>query len=455
MLSNDLYMRIGDLLLDDLIGKLALDSPREVRFEVAEAILWKITRNESELKGRQLYQDKEKRKQFLDKLFSYDEVEELIRDPNVEDIAINGTKAIFVHTSDRGLVRTEKKFRTSAYLDFFIHKLLVFSGRTNLSKLNDFELPFIEGRVNIVYSPFGPQVTIAKVRKNPLSIMDLIKEGTLDYNLAGFLWMTVEGLKVRPANILIAGSSGSGKTTLLNAMLSFIPARERIVVIEDILELNTLLMDNFSRLESDNDLSYESLVKNTLRMRPERIIVGEVRGKEAQDMMTVMNVGKYCISTLHATNTKEAFSRLENVPMNVSPPLINLIDIFVVLRKHQVDEDRYRRIVSELCETSSLVQKRPLLSVLWKYNYKDCKVDQVGSSSSFREKLATSSGKKNVDILNEWKMRKKFLYFMEKKGITDFEEVTEVCKLYSKNRDEALKKVGTSVSALDNLTVPD
>src|SRR5207248_2150676 len=145
----------------------------------------------------------------------------------------------------------------------------------------------------------GPQLTISKAKIDPLSIIDLIHFGSLSYELAAQLWLYMEGLSLRPANVIIAGGPGTGKTTLLNALMGLIPAKDRLVVIEDTLELNTFLDDSCSRLETDENLSLSDLVKNSLRMRPERVIVGEVRGEEARDMMTAVNIGKYCMSTIH------------------------------------------------------------------------------------------------------------------------------------------------------------
>ena len=199
------------------------------------------------------------------------------------------------------------------------------------------ELPNLEGRVNIAISSFGPQLTITKAKLSPLSIVDLVTRGTLNYEVAAQLWLYLEGMSIRPANIIIAGGPGVGKTTLLNALFSFIPLGDRVVVIEDTLELNTFLDDSCSRLESDDELSLADLVKNSLRMRPERIVIGEVRGEEARDMMTAANIGKYCIGTMHALTSREAIIRLQNEPMNIPEMLVNLIDVFIVLKRYHVD----------------------------------------------------------------------------------------------------------------------
>lgn len=451
-MDNTAYIKLGNKILDRIQGSFSFSISREERISIAADILNSLLAEEENTQFLQYFRNPDDKSLFLKKFFSYDEIEGFIRDYSVEDISINSTDTIFMHTSHKGLVRTDKRFPNLEYLNFFIKKLRVFAGKKTLKKINDFELPFIEGRVNMVYSPFGPQVTITKIKESPLSIIELIEKSSLDYRMAAFLWLAVEGFSLRPANILIVGGPGAGKTTLLNALLSFIPDNERVVVIEDTMELNTQFMDNFSRLESDEDMSLEALVKNTLRMRPERILIGEVRGREAQDMMTAMNIGKYCMGTIHAPNTKEAFSRLENPPMNIHPALINLIDLFVVLKKFKSGKFASRTI-DEISETSFMEQKRPLVSILWKYNFKKSRIEDVSPFAIFRDKMAEATGKSPVDILDEWEIRGKILYILHKKGLFTFKEVTKFCSFYNKDANKALESLKTSHKDLKKMNI--
>lgn len=441
MLEDNIYLEVAGELLELLRGKINYSMSQQERLELASRYLLQVLRRLRDVKKdsiySHLYSNQELRRRFLERFFSLEEIEELINNPNVEDIAINGTRPIFVHTTDEGLKMTDHRFSTFGYLNFFIKKLVVFSGRRSLEKIDDFELPFGRGRVNVVESPFGPQITIAKLKEKPLSIIELIERNSLNYQVGGFLWLAVEGMQLRPANILIVGGPGAGKTTLLNALLSFIPRNERVVIIEDTLELNTQGMYNFCRLETQNGISLERLVKNTLRMRPERIIVGEVRGREAQDMMTAMNIGKYCIATIHAPDTKEAMVRLENVPMNIPPALINLIDIFIVVKKY-TQPGRIIRVVEEISETSFMEQKRPLLSILFKYNFSNKKIEEIISSAIFREKIAQAASVSPLEVIEELNFRIKLLYLLHKKRITDFKELDRFFALYSKDKLEAL-----------------
>ncbi|MFH1640685.1 MAG: ATPase, T2SS/T4P/T4SS family, partial [Candidatus Omnitrophota bacterium] len=396
-------IEIENEILDKLAGKIFLlqdqTQKREVIFQAFLEVYQspRCQRFIKKSKGLEL-------EAFFKEFLSYGIVEEFIDDPEVEDIMVNYLSPIYVHKAKLGLVKTEKKFATRDDLELLIKKVIIFSGRKTIKKINNVELAEIKGRVNIVYSPFGPQITITRAKEKPLSIIELVKSGTLNSELAAQFWLYIEGLGVKPANVIIAGGPGAGKTTLLNALFSFMPIDDRIVVIEDTLELNTDLEDNCSRLESDEETTLADLVKNSLRMRPDRVIVGEVRGREAQDLMTAMNIGKYCMGTLHASTARETIMRLENEPMNVPGVLINLVDAFVIMRRYTIN-GKVQRVVGELVETAGMEKKMVLLSLLWSFDLSKAIFCESAISSVYRDRLAQISGRQPKEIIEELKVR--------------------------------------------------
>jgi len=432
---------IENEILDKLAGKIFLlqdtSRKREILFQTFLEV-YNSPQGQSLIRKLKILNMETLFSEFL----TYGVIDEFLNDPEVEDIMINYLSPIYVHKTKRGLIKTDKKFETKEDIDLFIKKLVIFSGRKTINKINNVELVEIKGRCNIVYSPFGPQITITRAKERPLSIIELIENGTLNSEIAAQFWMYVDGLGIKPANIIISGGPGAGKSTLLNALFSFISVHDRIVVIEDTLELNTELEENCSRLESDEDTSLADLVKNSLRMRPDRIIVGEVRGQEAQDLMTAMNIGKYCMGTLHASTARETIIRLENEPMNAPEVLVNLVDVFVIMRRYNIN-GKIARVVGELVETAGMADKTILLSSLWTYDLGSAKFVESAVSSEYRDRLARVSGRTAPEIMEEIKVRSNILKLLLKKGIKGMKEVTDFCRKYVNDPQAALVELGT------------
>ena len=425
-------IKLEERLLDRIKGSINISHSLEVKEKaILDAFLGFCDGGEiKECRESVNYlKDENTKKEFLEELRSYGIINPLLDDPQVEDIVINNIQPIYVHHARDGLIKTDVQFSSLRELDLLIKKILTFSGKRVLNKINNIDLPLMRGRVNIVYSPFGPDLTIAKVRAQALSVIDLIENGTLNSEIAALLWLSIEGLRIRPANILISGGPGSGKTTMLNALLGFIPSDQHLVVIEDSLELVTNWIGDVSSLESDDKLSLADLVKNSLRMRPERIVVGEVRGNEAQDMITAMNIGKYCMATIHASTVRETIMRLQSNPMNVSETMINLIDIIVVMKKIDTN-GQVHRVCDEIAETAGLEQKMVLIGQLWKFDSASANFRMVMPTTTYRDRLAEASGLSGRLIFDEIKKRRDYLERLVVEKIKDVKDVSVLCERY-------------------------
>lgn len=437
------------MLVDKLMGKLHLmQEPHERHELILNALEAAVQGDKSQFYATEFSTPADKKK-FVSEFMSYGPIEGLLCNAEVEDIIINALKPIYIHHAKKGFVETKEQFENIQELTVFIKKILMYAGLESYEKICNVSLPNLTGRVNIVDSPFGPQLTITKAKVDPISVIDLIEYGGINYEVAAQLWIYLEGLGVRPANIIIAGGPGTGKTTLLNALMSFIPETDRTIIIEDTVELNTFLSDSCSRLESDEKTSLADLVKNTLRMRPERIIVGEVRGEEARDMVTAMNVGKYCMCTIHALTSREAIIRLQNEPMNIPKELIGLIDVFVVLKRYHVDGKVFR-VVDEISETGAVEGAKVLLAPVCKFDYEQGKIKPMSPSTVFRDRLAREKGFTPRDIINETIARAYVLKKLHEMGLKTIAEVSTFCKLYKDDPRDAMSKIGIDRDKLMN-----
>ena len=366
-------------------------------------------------------------------------INKYLGDPDVEDIMINNTANIFLYTTQAGQVKAPERVENRFELDLLVKKFKMFATTSaSHEKIADVHLPN-GSRVNIVDSPLGADITIRNFKSKAMSIIDLINKGEMSYKLAARLWIYTDGLKVRPANILIGGMPASGKTTLLNAMFSFFRPEERIITIEETYELNTETQENCVRLETDPTISMEDLVKTSLRMRPDRIIIGEVRGAEAKDMMTAMNIGKIAMGTIHAGTARDVITRLQHTPMNVEMDIIPLIDVIIIVS--QVFENgKFVRKITQVSEISG-IETQVLLSDLYTYDYKTHKSSDILPSVTYRDTLSRLTGYPPSEIIMEEERRAKILERLNQLGMTDLKSINEFAKLYYEDPETALKKI--------------
>lgn len=303
-------------------------------------------------------------------------LDEILADDSITEVMINGPDNIFVEHAGR-LYRLNKKFDNERQLEDIIQKIVGKAGKevNQANPIVDTRLP--DGsRVNVVLPPIslsGPIVTIRKFSKTPMTVEMLLKYGSLTREAAAFL----EKLVRAKYNIFISGGTGSGKTTFLNALSNFIPRDERIITIEDSAELQIKNIENLVSLETRNantsgrgEISIRDLIRSALRMRPERIVVGEVRGAEALDMLQAMNTGHDgSLSTGHANSTRDMLSRLETMVLQgndglplpaIRQQIASALDIIIHLSRLRDKSRRTMEITEVLGYENGEIQLNPL-----------------------------------------------------------------------------------------------
>lgn len=266
--------------------------------------------------------------QIYGSIRGFDILDSILKDDTVTEIMVNGPNEIFIERNGK-VTRLDQKFESEQRLEDTIQKIVGLAGRevNQANPIVDTRLP--DGsRVNVVLRPIslkGPILTIRKFSKDPMTIDKLLRYKSITPEVAEFLEILVKA----KYNILVSGGTGSGKTTFLNALSSFIPRDERVITIEDSAELQIENVDNLVSLETRNanasgsgQITIRDLIKSSLRMRPERIVVGECRGAEALDMLQAMNTGHDgSLSTAHANSTRDMLSRLETMVLQGSAGL--------------------------------------------------------------------------------------------------------------------------------------
>ena len=363
-----------------LVDKLDLTKVSEMDNDVLRREIRMVIEHLSDAENTLLNRAERERlvEEVLDETFGFGPLELLLKDPLISDILINGPKQIYVERKGR-MEKSPVTFRDNAHLLQIIDRIVSRVGRRvdEVSPMVDARLP--DGsRVNAIIPPLaldGAAVSIRRFGSNPLKLEDLLNYKAFTPEMV----MLLEGAIKARLNIIIAGGTGSGKTTLLNTLSSFIPNHERIVTIEDAAELQ-LQQDHIVRLETrppniegKGAVSATDLVKNALRMRPERIIIGECRGAETLDMLQAMNTGhEGSMTTLHANTPRDAVARIETMitmsgfelPLKaLRSQVASAVDLLIQANRLQ---GGVRRITS-ITEVCGMEQDTIVLQDIYKY----------------------------------------------------------------------------------------
>lgn len=347
-------------------------------------------------------------KQVYSSIRGFGLLDSIILDDSITEVMINGHKKVFIEQNGR-LFKLDKQFESQRRLEDVIQRIVGLAGRevNQANPICDTRLP--DGsRVNVVLPPIalcGPTLTIRKFSKTPMTIEKLIQYGSITQEIADKLELLVKA----KYNIFISGGTGSGKTTFLNALSNYIPKDERVITIEDSAELQITGIDNLVSLETRNanasgagQITIRDLIKSSLRMRPERIVVGEVRGGEALDMLQAMNTGHDgSLSTGHANSTEDMLSRLETMVLQGSAGLpleairqqiASAVDIIIHLSRLR---DKSRKTM-EITEVVGYENGKILLNPLYVFEEDEY---------STMEKVSGSLNRTKNKMVNDFKLR--------------------------------------------------
>jgi len=390
----------------------------------------------------------------------FGKIDPLMKDPNIEDITCDAPKRpIFVVHSDPrlGSIMTNVVYDIPEELDSFVVRLAQMAGKSlNIAQ------PVVDGilpdgsRVQVSLTsdvaPKGSNFTIRKFSRKPLTPTHLLLSRTIDLKTLAFLWMCVHYGR----NILIAGGTGTGKTTLLNILAGFIPPEKRIVTIEDTPELKLphphwvshVARVPIARGDKPGEIDLFELLRESLRQRPDYVIVGEVRGTEASILFQQMATGHVGLSTIHSEDMVKLIDRLKTPPISLSPSLLEILDMVVFIKRIKYKGEFVRRINS----INEIIKVDPdNMEVHWNEVISwDAHKDEfkIKNKSRVLKKISDYFGLREDIIKNEIIDRSKVLFWMVKKGITNFDDFYNIVKRYYADKDNLMNALEGELNEL-------
>jgi len=392
---------------------------------------------------------------IFQEFLGYGKIDLLMQDTEIEDISCDGPNVpIFIFHRKFESLRTNVIFDNSEELDDFVFKLTQICGK----QLSIFE-PIVDGRLpdgSRLQATLGKTVTkgstftIRRFNENPLSPIDLIASNTLSTKMAAYFWFVME----HGVSILFCGGTASGKTTLLNALSLFIPPSYKIVSAEDTREIN-IPHENWiagttrqgfissEQSKTSHEIDMFDLVKAALRQRPRVIIVGEVRGREANTMFQAMATGHLSYSTMHANDMQTLVQRLENHPINLPRALMVALDIVVFVKTVHTLEGTVARRLNDVIEILKLDPETNRLITVSTFSWTTALTDTFNHNpnSKILSDIMDLRGWSKETLLNELTSRERVLEWMKQQDIRSYKEVGNIIAQYSKNSTVLLNKI--------------
>jgi len=377
-------------------------------------------------------------------------LEIFLQDKNLEEIVINDSKTpVWVYHLRLGWLKTNITIPNETQIYNYASAIgrRVGTQITNLNPLMDAYLTTGD-RANATLFPIsssGNTLTIRKFARRPWTITDFIETGTLSPDVAAFLWLAIQ----YELNIVVAGGTASGKTSLLNALTCFIPPNHRIISIEDTREIQLPRYLHWIPLttrppnpEGMGEVTMLQLMINALRMRPDRVIVGEIRrGKEAQVLFEAINTGHSVYSTLHANTADETFRRLINPPIDIPVALLGSLQLIVVMHRDRRRGIRRVLEVAELIPTAGVKQMGIDLNITFRWIASEDLITELAKSYRAINDIKLYSGMSDDDIARDMADKKKVLKWLVKNKVKDIHEVGRIVSEYYRNREGLIKTI--------------
>jgi flagellar protein FlaI len=386
---------------------------------------------------------------LADEMLGLGTIEILLRDENLEEVVINNSKEpIWVYHKKYGWLISNVVISSESQIENYASIV----GRKVGRQINILD-PLMDAhmmsgdRVNATLFPIstkGNTLTIRKFRRKPWTITDLILNNTLNFEISSFLWLAMQ----YELSMIIAGGTASGKTTLLNVLMPFIPPNERIISIEDTRELN---LPNFLHWvplttrepnpEGKGEVNMLQLLTNSLRMRPDRVIVGEIRRQpEAEVLFEALNTGHSVYSTLHANTVEEAFRRLTSPPINLPPQLIQSLPMFSVMFRHRKLNIRRVLEISELIDVDP-DKKEAKLNKLYGWSARTDKVERFSESVRLVNELNMFTGMSRQELRQDISEKESVLRWLVKNKVNTVNAVGSVISKYYADKENTLRLV--------------
>ena len=443
-IKAEFYFRVAD---ETLTSK---DKKKD--FEVIYAHIikdLKIDRSKSEMIVIKYYVERD--------IVGFDKINGLMLDQNIEDVSCDAPNVpVYIFHRVQGYIPSNVIFRSEDVLNTYVNRMVQNSGKHISISIPIIDATLTDGsRLQASLGRYitnnGPAFTIRKFKSNPLSPVSLVMGGSVSARIFGYLWVLTE----YGSNMMVAGGTGSGKTTLLNAILLFIPPQMKIVSIEDTREINIphenwiagVTRPGFGALNRDTgkrggEIDMFDLLAASLRQRPNYIIIGEVRGKEAFTVFQAMSAGRYGFGTFHAEDPKTLIHRLESPPINIPRTLITALDV-IIMQSQLTYKGKIVRRATSVSEITGLDPSTNDIIVNNIFKWNNVNDDFTFSGFSYAmNRIAERIGKSEADLEREVDLRETIINKMIEKKFYTYKDVTRMIIKFYKDRDGVLSELG-------------